>query len=118
MPAEREALRPLPEQGPALSYQVLITRARTQTTAAVEAFYVDNWLELEQTAQVIEQTARYLPKASDQPKNVQAVLVKESDELRQQAVRLAEAARAKNVQNANDSLERMHLTIRTLRPAE
>ena len=108
----------MPEKGVVLSYQELFTRARFQTNAALEAFYVDNWLELEQAAQVLEQTARYLPRSSEQPKNVQAVLVKESDELRQQAVRLGEAARAKNVQNVIETFQRLHLTIRTLRPAE
>ena len=118
LPTEREALRPLPEKGAVLSYQEMIARARFQTAAALEAFYADNWLEMEQTAQVLEQTARHLPQSSEQPRNVQAVLVKESDEMRQQAVRLGEAARAKNVQNAIETLQRMHLTLRTLRPVD
>jgi hypothetical protein len=118
LPPEREALRPLPEAAPPLTYPELFTRARLQAAAAMEAFYADNWLELEQTAQVLEQTARHLPKAAEQPANVKKTLAEDSEALRHQATKLAEAARAKNVQSTNETLQRIQLAIRTLRPAD
>src|ERR1700722_397961 len=59
LPEEREALRPLPEKNNSLAYADLFHRAKVQANAALDAFHTDNWLELEQTAQVLEQTAAY-----------------------------------------------------------
>jgi hypothetical protein len=118
LPEEREALKPLPEKGVVLPYHELQNRAKIQADAALAAFYADNWLELEQVAQVLEQTARYLPDSSDAPTNMKKVLAKEAESLRTQAVRLRDAAKAKNVQTINDSLQQIHLTVRALRPPE
>lgn len=115
---EREGLRPLPEKGNILTYQEMYGRARTQAAAALDAFLVDNWLELEQVAQVLEQTARHMPNCSDQPANIKKILGREADALRQQAVRLREAAQAKNVQTINETLQQIHLTLRGLRPGD
>lgn len=118
LPPERESLRPLAEPEKLFSYAELLTRGRYQATAAVEAFYRDDWTELEQAAKVLEQTARFLPRTSDPPAHLKTSLDKESDLLRQEAVRLGEFARMKNVQSANASLQSINLAIRTLRPAE
>jgi hypothetical protein len=118
LPEEREGLKPLPEKGTILPYQDMHNRVKVQARAAQDAFYVDNWQELEQMAQVLDQTARLLPNSSDQPNNVKKILAKEADSLKQQAVRLGEAAKAKNAQAANETLREIHLTIRNLRPTE
>jgi len=118
MPGEREALKPLPEKGGKFTYQEMYTRARLQAMAAVEAFYIDGWLELEQTAQVLEQSARYLPRSSEPPAHLKVSLEKDADQLRKQAVRLGEAARAKNDKTANEVIQQIQMTIRTLRPEE
>ena len=118
LPEEREGLRPLPEKGNALSYQDLHSRAKVEAGAALEAFYADNWLELEQVAQVLEQTARHLPNSTDQPNNVKKVLAKEAESLRTEAIRLRDAAKAKNVKATNDTLQQINLTVRNLHPVE
>ena len=47
---DRSAIRPLPDNAPPLSYAEMLTRTRKQTRIATEAFYVDNWIELEDAA--------------------------------------------------------------------
>ena len=118
VPQEREALKPLSDKTTTVVYADLFSRARLQAAAALEAFYADNWLELEQTAQVLEQTARYLPKATELPAHLKKNIEQESESLRQQAMKLGDSARGKNVKSANENLQRIHLTIRTLRPTE
>ena len=118
LPEEREGLRPLPEKGAALSYLDMHNRAKVQAGAALEAFYTDNWLEIEQMAQVLQQTARHLPNTTDQPAKVKKVLAEEAASLGKQAVRLGDAAKSKNVQATNETLQQIHLTIRGLRPTD
>jgi hypothetical protein len=93
---EREGMAPLPENAPPLSYAEMIVRVRGQAGAAQDAFYIDSWLDLEQAAQRLEQTARLLPKATEIPAGLKPKLEPEANQLRQDAVKLAEAARSKN----------------------
>ena len=115
---EREGITPLPEDAPPLSYHEMINRARGQATAALDAFYVDSWLEVEQAAQRLEQSARLLPKATEIPDGFKAKVEKESEELRKDAVKLFAAARAKEATQVNETMQRINLRIRELRPAE
>jgi hypothetical protein len=115
---EREPLRPLPEGGGSFAYLELLVRARGQASAAVEAFYVDAWVDLEQAAVALEQTARFLPKTTEIPVPVRADLPAEAEKLRQDALKLGDAARARDARAVNDSLQRINLTIRQLRPTE
>src|SRR5262245_15513681 len=48
---EREGAIPLPDNAPPLTYTEMVNRARGQATSALDAYYVDSWLELEQAAQ-------------------------------------------------------------------
>jgi hypothetical protein len=116
-PEREAALKPLPE-GLALSYADLLIRARTQATAALEAFYVDHWVELEEAAAGLEQTARLMPKAVPMPAVLKDRVGPEAEQLRQDAVKLGEAARARDVRAANETLQRINLHIRDLRPDE
>ena len=52
--SEREGLNPLPENAPPLEYIEMLNRARGQAGAALDAFYIDAWLDLEQAAQRLE----------------------------------------------------------------
>jgi hypothetical protein len=115
---EREGANPLPENGPPLSYFEMLTRARGQAASALDAFYVDAWLELEQAAQRLEQSARLLPKATNIPEPFKAKVEPESDLLRKDAVKLIEAARAKNATQANEAMQSINHRIRQLRPSE
>ncbi len=118
LPPDRPPLKPLPEEGQVYSCGEILSRARVQATMALEAFYVNGWADLEEAAQGLEQTARYLPKASEPPAAFKDKVAAESKILAKDAFRLRVAAQAKNVQDANDALQRINLKIRSLRPEE
>jgi hypothetical protein len=115
---ERDGLNPLPENAPPLMYGEMINRARGQATSALDAYYVDSWLELEQSAQRLEQTARLLPKTTNIPDAFKTKVEPESELLRQDAVKLLEAARTKNATQVNEAMQRINVRIRQLRPVE
>jgi hypothetical protein len=116
LPPDRTPLNPLPEDGQVFTYEEILSRARAQAATALEAFFVDNWAELADAARGLEQTARFLPKAVEPPANLAAKLVKESVILHKEALRLIDAANARDVNAANETLQRIHLMIRQLRP--
>src|SRR5260370_13858689 len=116
--AERESvLRPLPE-GQAFTYMELLARARSTASAGLEAFYVDAWVELEDTATSLAQTARCLAKSSEVPIAVKDRIGSETDQLSLDAVKLGEAARAKNAKAVNEALQRINPRIRDLKPED
>lgn len=115
---EREGANPLPENAPPLSYHDMLNRARGQAGSALDAFYLDAWLELEQAAQRLEQSARLLPKATNIPEGIKDKVGPESDQLRADATKLVEAARAKNATQANEAMQRINQRIRQLRAFE
>ncbi len=112
---ERETLRALPENGPGYRYAELIARARSQATIALEAFYVDNWLDLEDASASLEQTARFLAKGSEIPAVLQDRVGPEADQLRRDAIKLGEASRKRDARAVNETLQRINLRIRELR---
>jgi len=114
LPGDQEPLRPLPE-GMTYSYLELLHRVRSQATGALEAFYVDSWADVEDAAKGLEQTARFLPQAMEQPERLKDRVALASATLRKEAVSLGEAARTKNVAATNESLERINMQIRELR---
>lgn len=115
---EREGQMPLPENAAPLSFDEMLNRARGQSASALDAFYVDAWFDLEQAAGRLEQSARLLPKATLIPEKLKAKIAGESEQLRQDATKLAEAARTKNSTQANEAMQRINLRIRELRLAE
>jgi hypothetical protein len=112
---ERVVLQPLPENGPPLPYAELLTRARVQATVATEAFYVNKWSDVEDAARGLEQTARFLPKSEDVPPKQKDELTATCTSLTKEAVKLRDAAKAQDEKAANESLQRVNLTIRELR---
>ena len=114
--AEREGAMPLPENGMPLTYAEMLNRARGQAGAALDAFYVDNWKDVEQAALRLEQSARLLPKSMDIPEPFKAKVGPESEQLRQDALKLIDAARGKNAAQANEAMQRINQRIRLLRP--
>lgn len=118
LPPDQRPLSPLPEDGQVFTYDELFSRARTQTAQALEAFYIDNWKDLVEVAQGLEQTARFLPKTSDQPVALKSTLVAESAQLGKEANRLRLAAETKNVGGSNESLQQIHLLLKNLRPGK
>jgi hypothetical protein len=116
LPPEQAPLRPLPEEGQVYSYPEIFSRARSQATMALEAFYVDNWNDMEEAARGLEQSARFLPKTSDIPAKHKEQLLVQTSGMIKDALRLRLAAQSKDVTQANESLQRLHFTIRSLRP--
>ena len=115
LPPDRTPLRPLPEDDRVFSYDEILSRARAQAMVALEAFYIDNWSDLDEAAQGLAQTARFLPKTIEVPAKHKATLDGEAGALKEEAVRLREAARVKDVTAANDALQKINLKIRRLR---
>jgi len=116
-PPERVPVMPLPQEGEPVSYADLLQRARFQAAAANEAFYVDQWAELQEAAAALEKTTRYLPRADDVPAEQKAELPRRVEELTQLTGQLRDAARAKDVKKANEALQQINLKIRELKPA-
>jgi len=115
---EREGANPLPENAPPLTYEEMVSRARGQASAALDAFYIDAWLDLEQAAQRLEQSARFLPKTTQIPELFQTKIDAESELLRKDAVKLIDAARGRKAKETNEAMQRINERIRALRPAE
>lgn len=111
VPPDREDLKLFDEKRAPVGYADLYLRARSQSNLALDAYYTDSWIDLDDAAKGLEQTARFLPKATDTPADARA-----AEQLRADAARLGDAARAKDVRVANEVLQRIQFNIRTLRP--
>jgi hypothetical protein len=111
----RRSVPPLPLDGPALGYRDVVSRARTLASQATEAFYVDQWLEVERAAVSLEETARYLPKSADVPLPQKSTLDVRSKTLEQESVALREAAKSRDEKKTNDVMQRVNLLVRELR---
>ena len=114
LPPERLPIKPLPEDSVPLPYADVVARARVQASAAVEAFYLDKWDELEDAARALEQSARFLAKAIEVPAKRKEELAAQSAELAKHAASLREAAKKKEVKQTNESLQRINLKVREL----
>jgi hypothetical protein len=112
---ERMPLRLLPEDSPPFPYAELLTRARLQSTAATDAFQVNNWADVEEAARGLEQTARFLSKATDVPAKFKDTLPVLSGDLGKEAVKLRDVAREKDVKQTTEALQRVQLKVRELR---
>jgi hypothetical protein len=113
--AERVALQPLPEDAAPLPFADLVSRARLQAMTANEAFYVDHWADLENAARGIEQSARFVKRATAVPADKQGELSLRADRLAREAVQLREAAVAHDADRVNSILQRIHSQVRELR---
>jgi len=115
LPPERLPPKPLPENMAPLPYAELLTRARLQASAATEAFYISRWSDLEDAAKGLEQTARFMDKAVEVPAKRRETLAADSAELKQVALKLVDAAKAQDVKQSNELLQRVNLRVRELR---
>src|SRR5438093_40361 len=89
LPPDREPFKPLPENGAQFSYGELLARLHSQANAAMDAFFVDAWIELDEAAVGIDQTARFLAKVTDAPEHLRTNLLQNCSTLQKVAVRLA-----------------------------
>lgn len=114
-PAERLPINRLPDDAPPMPFAELLTRARMQASAANEAFYVNRWSDLEDAAQGLEQTARFLPKATEVPAAHKEKLPDQATTLGKEAGKLRQAAIAQDVPKVNEALQKVNLQVRELR---
>jgi hypothetical protein len=106
---------PLPDRVTALPYGQLLQRARTQAARANEAFYVDNWTDVEESARGLEQTATYLLKAEDVPAKHKDTLATASTDLGKLARGLGAAAKIKDSKKTNALLAQINAKVREMR---
>jgi hypothetical protein len=92
-----------------------LTRARAQATAANEAFYVNRWGDLEDLAKGLEQTARFLAKAQEVPAKNKEILNEVTSDLAKAALKLKDAAAAKNVKETTEAMQQINMKVRQLR---
>lgn len=117
-PAERVPLRPLGENAPPQPYTELLYRARVQASSATEAFYVNGWNDLEEFAKGLEQTAHFLPRATEVPERHKDKIFAEAAALEKEAGQLREAAKAQDAKRVNDVMQRINLKVRELRATQ
>jgi hypothetical protein len=113
--AERAVIQPLPDDAPPQAFIDLLSRARLQAMAANEAFYIDQWNDIDDAARSLDQSARFLHQAKDVPTNRKASLDSRADQLAVQATQLRTAAKNRDVPQTNATLQRIHMIIRELR---
>jgi hypothetical protein len=112
LPPERQAVRPLPADAPPQSYPDLVRRAREQVSFATEALCVDRWDDVSSSAEGLQNTAKFLTKATDVPPTHRDRLAVYASDLAKEADGLQDAAKKKNVKLTNDVLQRLNLKVR------
>jgi len=117
-PTDRGSWTPLPDKVTPMPYGQLLQRARTQVSRANDAFYVDNWTDLEEAARELERVAQYLMKADDVPSKHKDTLNMMSGDLGKLARTLRDAATAKDIKKANDIMAKLHSKVRDMRLAD
>jgi Skp family chaperone for outer membrane proteins len=115
-PEARRTMPPLPSEPHALSYRDAVQRARQQAAQATEAFYIDQWTDVDAAAQGLEETARYLTRTRDIPAHQQMVLAIRSEDLAKAAQTLREAVKSRDERRTTEVMQRINLLVRQLRP--
>jgi hypothetical protein len=113
---EQLPIAPLPENGQPIPFADILQRARLQAGAATEAFYINNWADMESAATGIEQAARLMSRASDVPAKHKDRLMELSADLSKEAQQLRQAAKAQDAELTHATLQRINLKVRELRP--
>ncbi len=106
---------PLPDKVTSLPYGQLLTRARALASRANEAFFVDNWTDVEEAARGLEQTAQYLSKAEDVPAKHKDTLAGDSADLGKLAKALGDSARLKDGKKTNTIMAQINAKVRSMR---
>ncbi len=118
-PEDRRAqLPPIEQEVGAKSYAELLRYARSYASKANDAFYENNWCEVEQAAKSLEKTATYLNEASEVPPRVKDRVKELAGDLRTEAVNLREAAMKKDTDAVNKAMQRVNLKVREMRATE
>jgi hypothetical protein len=112
---EPQALvRPLPDDAGAQTFAELLKRGRAQGIAATEALYLEDWVEADAAGKALEQTARFLNKATDVPEDKKDNLPALSGDLGEDASSFRALVKAKDGDKANEVLARINFKLRKL----
>lgn len=112
---EEKTTPALPALEGQLQFKDLIQRAEAEVTVAIEAFFVDQYNEVELAGQGLKATARFLPRAQDVPASIQPLLALEAEKIGEEAQLVSDAARNKDAKALTPLLGRLHLRIRSLK---
>ena len=110
----RALVRPLPDDSGAQPFPELVKRGRAQAIAATEALYIEDWTEADEAGKALEQTARFLNKATDVPDDKKDNLPALSGDLGEDASKFRTLVKAKDGDKANDVLARINFKLRKL----
>jgi hypothetical protein len=92
----------------------MVKRSRSLAMSATEAFYRDEWNEVDAAGKSLEETALHLPKSTDIPAVRKNSVDGLSQGLQSEAQSLQQAAKAKDVERVNVSLQKIHARVRAL----
>jgi hypothetical protein len=109
-------VRPLPDDAGAQPFAELLRRGRAQGIAATEALYIEDWAEADEAGKALEQTARFLNKATDVPDDKKDNLPALSGDLGEDASKFRTLVKAKDGDRANEVLARINFKLRKLSP--
>ncbi len=110
---DRAPLRLLPEDVGPRPYLEMLNRAQRQVGIATEAYYTDEWFDLEDAARALQQTARFLGKSTAAPARLEKNLPNLANDLANEASQLRQAARAKDSQKALATLQSLLVKVRS-----
>lgn len=116
-PDARPAMPPprLPDKVQQMPYGQLLERSRTLAKSANEAFYIDSWENLEESAAGLEQVALYLVAADDVPRKHADTIKTTSADLGKAAKELRTAAAAKDVNKTTEAMTKVQRVVREMR---
>jgi hypothetical protein len=120
---EQEAIRPLRENGPKLTYEELLLRARRQGDLAMDRAFRNNWADVQDVSTALEQTVKLIPTAPEAPQKkteiirLTTAIEGESKKLGQAAkevVPLTGTDREKKIKEIDAILLKISRDVRTL----
>ncbi|MBL8794655.1 MAG: hypothetical protein JNM56_12180 [Planctomycetia bacterium] len=116
VPAEPIPLQPLPaDKDEGVEYGQILLRARQNAMSATEAFYLNQWNELDEAGRRLDQSARLLLMATAVPAKQKDKLDANAADLQKEAAALREAAKAQDTKRSSEVLQRLHLKVREMR---
>ena len=90
---EQEAIRPLRDNGPKLTYEELLLRARRQSDLALDRAFRNNWADVQDVATALEQTVKLAPTAPEVPEK-KTEIIRLCSTIENEAKKLGEAAKS------------------------
>jgi len=115
-PPEKIPLQPLPEgKDEGIEYGEILLRARQYAMSATEAFYLNQWNEIDEAGRRLDQSARLLLMATSVPAKQKDKLDANAADLQKEAAALREAAKAQDTKRSSEVLQRLHLKVREMR---